>query len=245
MGTIHNANKPVPIYHVHQASVPIRIDGRLDEFDWLRAKRISFVKFAHDPEDHKALRESTQMMALWDKQNLYLAFVISDREIWATLQNRDARLFPEECVEFFLDPDGDGRRYIEAQINSVNNIRDLLVDGSLKNPTYPQYDKMARWDFQHLHKAVRIYQNSSGDDLGWILELAIPWSEFAFSRKKWPPLDGATIRANFYRYERSRTSHLPLELSGWSKVEGDFHQPARFGTFVFVMSPVGSENATH
>jgi hypothetical protein len=169
---------PVPSYRVHRIFSPITIDGRLDEFDWAAAERIHFVKFSHIPEDHKSLRNDTQVAALWDDRNLYLAFVVQDQEIWATLRERDARLFPEECVEFYLDPDGLAEHYVEAQINSANNIRDLLVDGSVKKPTYAQFDVMARWDFQKLEKAVQIYRDRLGHDIGWTLEIAVPWSEF-------------------------------------------------------------------
>lgn len=220
----------VPVYEVERAGGPIRIDGVLDEFDWLAARRLHLAKHSHKPEDGQPLRDRTQVAALWDDANLYLAFVVEDREIWATIRERDARLFPEECVEFFMDPDGDGRHYIEAQINSLGNIRDLLVDGSVKNPSYAQFDVMARWDFENLQKRVRIYREA-GRDLGWTLEIAMPWKELSFSRCNWPPRPGQEMRINFYRYERPRSG--PLELSAWSAVEDSFHNPSRFGKFVF------------
>jgi hypothetical protein len=67
------------------------------------------------------------------------------------MRNHDDRL--EECVEIYLDPGGDGRQYIEMQVNSLGTVRDLLIDGDIDNPTYPQYDKMALWHFVNLQKA--------------------------------------------------------------------------------------------
>jgi cellulose/xylan binding protein with CBM9 domain len=220
-------------YVVNRASAPPKIDGVLDEFDWAMSERIHLLKFSHDPEDGKPLRESTQVAALWDDHNLYLGFVVQDREVWATIRERDARLWPEECVEFYLDPDGTGQRYVEAQVNSVNNIRDLLVDGNVTNPVPAQFDLMARWDFRHLESAIKIYKDPFGRDIGWTLEIAIPWSDLAFSRRSFPPRPGDEMRINFYRYERSHDGKLPLELSEWSPVPGDFHDPPRFGTLVF------------
>jgi hypothetical protein len=234
-------SQSVPIYQVHRASAPIRVDGILDEWDWVAAERLRCVKFSHEPEDSKPLREETLVASLWDDEYLYLAFIVQDREIWATISKRGDRLFPEECVEFFLDPDGAGEQYIEAQINSINNIRDLLVDGKVKNPSRNEFDLMARWDFQHLRKEVRIHRDIAGRDLGWTLEIAIPWSNLSFSRHAWPPKPGDELRINFYRYERSRTGKLPLELSAWSPVE-DFHDPVRFGRFIFVSSFAGSRD---
>ena len=228
-----NRATTVPTYRVSHASGPIQIDGVLNEFDWLTAQRMHFVKFSHDPEDHKPLRESTEVAAVWDEQNLYLGFIVRDREMWATSQQRDARLWPEECIEIFLDPDGDGRRYIEAQMNWHNNIRDILVDGNIENPTPAQFDEMARWDFHHLQSAVKVHRTTKGKDLGWTLEMAIPWTELSFSRRNLPPKLGDKIRINFYRVERPRHGPTPVEWSGWSPVPGDFHDPARFGQFVF------------
>jgi len=223
----------IPNYRVCRCSCPIKIDGHLDKSDWTTADPIPFTKFEHQPEDSKPLRQNTEVKALWDDQNLYLAFRVQDCEVWASMRNHDARLFLEECVEIFVDPDGDGRKYVELQINSLGTVRDLLIDGDVENPTYAQYDTMARWHFANLKKAVHIYRDNLGNDTGWTLEMAIPWCEFAFSYRQWPPTAGNILRVNFYRFERSRTGKLPLELSGWSKVRGSFHQPRRFGIFVF------------
>lgn len=231
----------VPTYPVSHATGPMQIDGVLDEFDWLTAQRMDFVKFSHDPEDHKSLRESTEVAAVWDEQNLYLGFIVRDREMWATNQPRDTRLWPEECIEIFLDPDGDGRRYIEAQINWHNNIRDLLVDGTVENPTDTQFDDMARWNFHQLQSAVKVHQTPESGDLGWTLEMAMPWAELNFSHRTFPPKPGDKIRINFSRVERPRHGPLPVEWSGWSPVLGNFHDPARFGQFVFTAAASRSD----
>jgi hypothetical protein len=218
----------IPCYGVRRASGPILIDGKLEERDWRRAERIELKKALPERGDDSPLRAKTRVAALWDEDNLYLAFEVEDQEVWATLHEHDARLFEEECVEFFLDPDGDGRRYIETQINSLNTIRDLLVDGSIRQPTRAEFDRMALWHYQQLRSAVDIQPG-----WGWTMEAAIPWSEFGFCERSFPPQPGSEMRVNCYRYERSRLGAEPLELSAWSQVDRSFHEPDHFGRFLF------------
>lgn len=219
----------LPSYPVRRACGPIAIDGRLDERDWLQTEWLQLEKVLREPGDESALRATTRVAALWDTENLYLAFAIEDAEIWATLRDHDARLFEEECVEFFIDPSGDGCHYIEAQVNSLNTIRDLLVDTSIENPGKAEYDAMARWHFNAMRSAVQMRTG-----WGWTLEIAIPWEEFEFSKCSFPPRPGHAMRANFYRYERSQTGAQPLELSAWSQVVRSFHEPERFGQLIFI-----------
>lgn len=208
------------------------IDGKLDEQDWNHAERIVLKKVLPQHGDNSPLRASTRIAALWDVDHLFLAFEVEDQEMWATLRDHDARLFEEECVEFFIDPGGDGRRYIETQINFLNTVRDVLVDASIRRPSRAEFDKMALWHYQGMRSAVNIRPG-----WGWTLETAIPWSEFGFSGRKFPPLPGEDIRINCYRYERSRLGTKPLELSAWSDVERSFHEPSRFGRFLFDGEP--------
>ncbi len=223
----------VPVYRVPEASMLEAGCAGHGWPDWSRAESLLLRKIRHEPEDNLPLREYTEVAALWDPHNLYLAFTVHDREVWSTLTAHDARLFHEECVEIFIDPDGDGRRYIELQVNGLGTVRDLLVDGTIANPTPAQYDEMARWHFRALRKEISELRADACGGPGWRLQLAIAWSEFAFSRRTWPPRPGEDLRINFYRYERSRSGIAPLELSGWSLVRGSFHQPERFGRFLF------------
>jgi hypothetical protein len=225
--------KHLPSYRVRRARCPIVIDGKLEELDWRRAERVLLQKAFPEPGDKSPLRARTRVASLWDDDHLYLAFEVEDREIWATLRERDARLFEEECVEFFLDACGDGRWYIETQINSLNTIRDLLVDAHIRQPSRAEFDRMALWHYQDLRSAVDIRHG-----WGWTLEIAIPWAEFSFGGRKFLPQPGSEMRVNFYRYERSRLGTEPLELSSWSEVIHSFHEPERFGRFVFDDEPL-------
>lgn len=223
----------VPYFYVPRVPDPTESSGSFCWPDWRSAKPIELLKIRHEPEDTLPLRERTLVSAMWDQQNLYLAFAVFDREVWATIREFDARLFHEECVEFLIDPDGDGRRYAETQVNSLGTIRDLLVDGTIRRPTVAQYDAMAEWHFRALRTEISEFNDEDAHLAGWKLQLAVPWHEFDFSRRTWPPQTGEELRINFYRYERPQSGMGSLELSGWSRVDGSFHQPGRFGRLIF------------
>jgi Carbohydrate-binding family 9 len=223
----------IPSYRVRKISSPKAAPGRFCWPDWSSSEYFELQRFRHEPEDDLPLRERTQIAALWDEGNLYLEFKIFDQEVWATYTTHDARLFHEECVEFFVDPDGDGRRYIEAQVNSLGTVRDLLVDGTIPHPTLAQFDMMAHWHFRAIRNEVSELKVDGDRVAGWKLQVAIPWDEFDFGRRTWPPQPGEELRINFYRYERPRSGAGSLELSGWSWVDSTFHQPDRFGRLIF------------
>ena len=49
----------------------------------------------------------TQVRMLWDEEQLYVLFIATDPDAWSTLADRDDRLWNEEVVEFYADPDGE------------------------------------------------------------------------------------------------------------------------------------------
>ena len=99
----------------------------------------------------------------WDEANLYVAFASTDAEPWGRLKSRDARLWEEEVVEVFLDPDGDGRNYAELEVSPHNVVVDLLI------PQPRAGGKTAlEWNIVGLQSAV------SRHSAGWIAEIAFP-----------------------------------------------------------------------
>ena len=104
------AAQPVrlPVYGARRATEAIRIDGRLDEATWALSPRVGEIRLITDPARRPAF--PTEAAVTWDDTHLYVAFACTDSEPWARHAGRDDRLWEEEVVEVFLDPDGDGRR---------------------------------------------------------------------------------------------------------------------------------------
>jgi len=219
------------VYPCRHPASAIAIDGRLDELAWMACAR------ADDFHGYGgALRFRTQAMALWDARNLYIGMVGVDDSVWATETRYDVPLWHEEVMEIVLDPGGRGKPYIELQINPQAAVRDVLVENIFLPREQWDWDAWGRWQLKGLEHAVQVIRDEDYDrDLGWSIELAIPWESLrgAAEGVALPPQPGDRWRANFYRYDRPEGK--PEELSAWCDTESDtFHVPEKFGVLHFL-----------
>lgn len=219
------------LYVCHYTDSEIHIDGKLDEPSWRgAAKTNAFSRFGSKDE---TVLYPTRAMMLWDKENLYIAFLCSDPDIWATLVNRDAPIFEEEVVEVYLDPDGDGENYLELEVNPRNTVTDIFM-----NKPYSEGGKADwKWNLESFQSVVTVdgtLNNPKDVDRGWQVEMAIPWRNFRkFSPDiALPPKPGDKWRINLYRIERMRVGETREELTAWSPIN-TFHAPQRFGVVQF------------
>jgi hypothetical protein len=244
----------LPVYGARHAVDTIRIDGKLDEASWMLSPRVGEIRLIHDPSRRPTF--PTEAAMVWDEANLYVGFACTDAEPWGRMKNRDARLWEEEVVEVFLDPDGDGRNYAELEVSPYNIVVDLLI------PQPRAGGKTAiEWNIAGLQSAV------SRHSAGWIAEIAIPWASLAAAGVSTVPKAGDQWRAGLYRIKRpggpakaeriamltadntigaqKETSAAELEklrasdeYSAWSVTRPDrgFHDPERFG-YVQFMAP--------
>jgi hypothetical protein len=245
---------PLPVYGVRRTADAVRVDGRLDEATWALSPRVGEMRLIHAPDRPPAL--PTEAAAAWDDTHLYVAFACTDREPWARHAHRDDRLWDEEVVEVFLDPDGDGREYAEVEVSPTNVVVDLLI--AAPRAGGPQ---ARRWDMAGLQTAVARHAS------GWIVEMAIPWASLSAAGVTAPPRAGDRWRVGLYRIERpggvakagridalveerrtvptDRAVAIDRELlalraddeySAWSVTRADrgFHDPERFGIVTFL-----------
>jgi cellulose/xylan binding protein with CBM9 domain len=215
-----------PTYRAPRAVDAIHVDGRLAERSWAQAPRIRAFTDIFQPT--RPVKYATEAAIVWDDANLYVAFACADDAPWGTLTTRDDRLWDEEVVEVFLDPDGDGLNYAELEVSPNNVVVDLLIDR-------PRGDTAAAltWDIAGLQTAVG---RRSG---GWDVEIAIPWKSLAATGIDRAPARGDRWRAGIYRIKRPggplRADRAADEYLAWSLTRADrgFHDPERFGYLLF------------
>ena len=192
-------------YTVQRALEPVVVDGKLDEFSWERARQIN--RFERILNDYDEVLFPTRAKMLWDSDYFYFAFVCQDADMWAIYDQEDDPMWSEEVVEVFIDPDGDGKRYLELEVNPLNAVVDLLIYS-----VSPEWHSSKDWDIAKLKTAVQAYgtvNDSLALDQGWTAEIAIPWAAMADSVTGGArPTAGDVWRLNLYRIERKGGRNL-------------------------------------
>jgi len=210
-------------YKVSHLNERIQIDGLLNEHAWQAA---IFTEDFVVNANGSTPQMPTKAQMLWDDHHLYIAFRVTDNDIWATMQKHDDPLWKQEAIEVFLDPDGDGRNYIELQINAIGTIFDLLMDKA--------YNKGGRSNTDWTLEGLKVGINVNDSEKNWICEIAIPFRSLSALIKRCPPKYGDTWRINLYRIERDRLNDQSVEATAWNPTcSGDFHIPDKFGMIIF------------
>ena len=246
-----------PIYRAGRTLDAITIDGRIAEFTWAALPRVG--RFTDIRQADQSTAAPTQATVAWDDRNLYVAFVCTDDHAWGTMHQRDCRLWEQEVVEVFLDPDGDGKNYPELEVSPHNVVVDLLIPAAGGG-----VGTAIQWDIEGLRTAV-VKQAA-----GWTVEIAIPWASLSEAGTSTKPNVGDRWRVGLYRIERpggvplankaralrqqiaaasgTRKKNLQDEVENltagrqwlaWSptRVERGFHDPERFGVVEFSLGP--------
>jgi hypothetical protein len=204
----------------------IKIDGKLDEKAWAEAATTSeFVRTL----DGQPAEQKTTAKLLWDDKNLYVAFINEDKDVWATLDKHDDKLWTQEADEMFIDADGDGKTYIELQVNPKGATFDSYL------PTYRQNNNEWESGMKAGVKVDGTLNKRDDTDKQWVAELAIPLTAAMGKEKEMknvPPKVGTVWRANMFRMDQP--NNRPQSGTGWSPpLVSDFHALDKFGELIF------------
>jgi Carbohydrate family 9 binding domain-like len=216
----------VPELAVVKAEKPPKLDGKLDEDAWSKAKKTA--SFVNTMNGESAAPEAS-VKALYDDKHLYIAFDVADDYLKSSFTNDEDHLWEQDTVEIMADPDGDGKDYIELQVSPANKHFDTHYESRRVPKPFGHVD----YDSKMLSAvSLRGKLNDDDPDQGYTVEIAIPWAAFsAGASKTEPPKTGASFRFNFYVMDTQKEGSRAV---GWSAPRvGDFHVPARFGKLVF------------
>jgi hypothetical protein len=222
---ISDVDNDQPEYITYKTSKVITVDGQIDEQPWEEAAEGTFIN-----ADGSAPRQKTIFKWIWDDKYLYGAFFVEDDHIWAKMTERDAYLWHENVVEFFINADGSSKSYVEIEINPLNTILDLFVLNKHNNRS--DIRQLWNWDCEGLLSAVQVegtINDASDKDDHWTFEIAIPFDQI-YTAPNHPPIDGDTWFVTFTRGEGRENPDRP-EASSWSPPA--FHNPLSYGKMIF------------
>jgi hypothetical protein len=126
---------------------------------------------------------------------------MEEPDVWGTLVDHDSIIYNDNDFEVFVDPDGDRRWYFEVEVNALGTIFDLMLDRPYRDGGRP----IIGWTPPGLRAAVWIdgtLNDPSDEDVGWSVEIAIPWTALAeHAGVPLPPRPGDVWRVNFSRVQ--------------------------------------------
>lgn len=243
-GMAAEAAPALPELRVPRAAAPPAIDGRLDDPCWAAAGVIGALQPALGQRRGPLLdRLATRIAVVWDPDALYLSFACTDDEIFAEGKAvHDGNIYLEDVCEVFLDAKGDGRQWIELQINPLNQTLDLMsldVGSGAALPNRRLADTRDLFSFRGWE--AEGWRTATGRiDGGWTVEMAIPAPVLA-KRLGAKALAPGRMRANFMRYDHRPRPDGKRDLlqMNWSPVaHGCPHlSPTAMGVLELVEGP--------
>lgn len=181
------------------------------------------------PLDPSIAFQPTALRVCRSETHLYVAFQCVDRDIWGTLEGRNAPIYTEEVVEAFIAPGDDVTRYYELESSPRNAWFEARVTSPQRGRRGMVVD--TSWVCEGWERAVRVrgtLDRRDDFDSWWSVEWGIPFRSLATQA----PRPGDRWRANFYRIDAAQGG----QFSAWSPTLADppdFHVPDRFGVIVF------------
>ncbi len=201
----------IPTVQAAARTSDIRIDGRVDEAAWQRARPSrDFVQ--GEPVEGAAPEERTEVRVLYDTEAIFVGVALYDRDpqgIGDQLVRRDEQ-GQYDYFELSLDPNNDRRTGYRFRVSAAGVQRDVYL--------YDDTDEDEAWDAVWESAVHR-------DSSGWTAELRIPLSQVRYdaadSLQSWGVnFSRRRVRSNERTYLalESRVSHGKVSVFG--RLEG-------------------------
>lgn len=189
------------------------VDGWLDEWQGADSLQLDDTAAVADPNRVK-------IFTLWDQNYLYVGYEVEDRYLVGFQTERDHKaLYKDDMIEVLLDPRRDATdQWLEDDIVYHVNVLGQVKDdrGTPEGKSDATWQSQGQW-------AVGIQgtlNDSTDQDTGFSVELAIPWKEIGVT-----PRPGVTVGINFATGDAEGPDEHLWDWCGASP----FRQPAVYG----------------
>ena len=194
-------------YHTTRITVkPPVIDGKVDDAAWdLVEWSGEFTQ--REPYENQEPSQQTAFKILYDDNNLYVAIRAFDTEpdkIERRLSRRDS--WEGDFVAVGIDSYNDDMTGFAFGVNASG----VKNDGIATNDT----------DFDDTWDPVW-YTKVSIDELGWLAEMKIPYTQLRFSKQEQHVWGLEILRVLFRKEETSIWQMIPQEAAGWVSLWGE------------------------
>ena len=220
-------------YVVLRAAGPISVDGKLNDSAW---KRAPYTEDFVTSSTGAPTERRTRARMVWTDTHWYLAWTVDDADIQGEMTDRDDGVWQEDSVELFIDPDGNGRNYVQVVVNPLGTVLDVVMNRQLDTGGFGD----DAWDLEGLEVAVTVdgtVGDSANKDKRWVCEIAIPFAalEFAAPSMAFPPASADEWRVNLCRTDHDlRSDEDKVTYTTWSRTdERGYHVTERFGRITF------------
>ncbi len=198
-----------PVALCPRAAAPPKLDGVLDDACWQAAGRIGgFVEH----QGGAPARDATEVRLCHDDEHLYLGarLALADpSKLRAALTRRDAPVYQEDSLEFFLDPGHQGA-YSQLALNALGTLMDLSKK-------------------EHLAFNAEWQAKTRRDAGGWWAEVSIRTPSLGYT--------GETAGRS-WGFNVGREVPATGEVTCWSCTRGQFLNPERWGQLLFTGAAV-------
>jgi len=205
------AEEPSQVQHkvsAFKTDIPIPLDGDLAKWRGAGVVRLAGKPLAGHPRE-------AAVYALWDKENLYLAFDVHSSKLQARVRERDGdKLWEDDGIEVLIDALCDRSKEFRPDDFSYHiNILNAVYDdrGTPSGKADPRWNGSARHE-------VRVL-----DDYHYVVQVAIPWAEIGV-----PPVEQHTVLGIDFGVNGKDPESGVYDYFDWCGLKV-FHDPSGFG----------------
>jgi len=216
---------------------PVVLDALLDDQVWKKAAPMKDWTICVDNKRlYQPVSFATTAWMCWDTDNLYLGWECADPDIKGKRTKKDEDVWEDDAFEIYIDPDGDGKNYVEIEISPLNNCLDLLIPA----PWIVPWKEAAKFNVADMKYVTRVYGtlNFKDDtDEKWVGEIMIPFVSLSDATTttlpvNLPPKNGDVWRIQCYRAEHGNKVKGGVEWNAWSPTKAP-HNPGEFAYVTF------------
>ncbi len=220
-------------YIIRKTTIPVELDAAWDSKIWEQADTIEIDSFFTTPRAGSYQPEA-KCRVLYDDKGIYLLYRVKDRYVKSTTTELNESVCRDSCVEFFVEPDGNGS-YINFEFNCGGNMLASCINDCTKTAEgFADYQNLKHTDATEIeifHTMPTVVNPELVGDTTWRLGTFIPFTVFERYTNCKVPVTGTVWRANFYKCgDRTSNPHW----ASWSPVsELNFHLPQCFQAVEF------------